>query len=147
MNLPKIVTIATLVALTIVASKEAAILHAEDSALINCKLRSGADSVKITGDDSRCVLAFKSKGGIGRAELTPTTGGWPKSVVIQIDIRGLEGFEIKSPEKRWEASLSTPSKEIPIKRLGPSSIEVHLPTDSLGMTVEKLNIQWIDFYR
>lgn len=129
-------------------------------------LQKPQDKATVRFQDERAVIAIESPSGIGRAEIKPAGGKWPKRIALSLHLKDLEGFyaehdglRIQTSLKHEKPEVSVPAsgderKAIPteeghriaIKRIG-DRIEVELPTVLLGEGMKSIRVQWIDYYR
>eukprot|EP01012_Entosiphon_sulcatum_P059289 TRINITY_DN8365_c0_g1_i1.p4 TRINITY_DN8365_c0_g1~~TRINITY_DN8365_c0_g1_i1.p4 ORF type:complete len:109 (+),score=26.92 TRINITY_DN8365_c0_g1_i1:94-420(+) len=99
--------------------------------------------VRQVGPDTQ-VLAFDGVSGIGYSTVQPPATGWADRVIVQLDIRGLEGFAATNAQgKEWSHFIGHEERE---KLVAGRPIEVELPKDLL-QGGGCLKLHWVDFYR
>lgn len=124
------------------------------------------DKATVRFKDEQAIISVESPSGIGRAEIKPAGGKWPKRIALSLRLKDLEGFyaehdglRIQTSLKHEKPEVSVPAsgaerKAIPaeerhriaIKRVG-DHIEVELPTVLFSEGVKSIRLQWIDYYR
>jgi hypothetical protein len=131
------------------------------------------DTVVVTAEGDRVVLVFSSPRGIGSAIVSRGAGSWPKSLVLRLELKGLESLaltcgnvslvtEVSSTDHKARHSLrlvgkdtpmahdspfSMPVRSVAASAAGPAYFEVAVPAALLGPESDRLTIHWIDFYR
>jgi hypothetical protein len=106
-------------------------------------------TVELTG--STAIIDVASPTGIGRAEITTTTGLWPQKLIFRFHLQALEGFQISNGAHRYDFSLKPEENAARFEqaqagqKLDP--IEVEVPSSWLKDAPGSLNIQWVDWYR
>ncbi len=114
--------------------------------------------------------------GIGKAAIHRNAANWPKTVVVRIHTKGLEGFQAGTKDLRgeWSVSSSPPHESrMSLRRGGEEEIvladspdrtqvkhvpaadaagiaahyEVPLPASFFENNPVELHVQWVDFYR
>jgi len=129
-------------------------------------IRTNIEDAKVVADEAGVVIVIKSKG-IGGGLLHRTGDKWPARVAIWLDVRGLEGFHVRSGDLAAQTFLGSREPEVlrigkdnkstPVtkdaeqysptaKRLGKEKVEVILPPALLGDSPQ-VKIHWVDFYR
>lgn len=141
-------------------------LSAEPTPTLEVVLQKPTDKATVRFKEERAVIAIESKAGIGRAEIKPPAGKWPKSITLSLGLKDLEGFYAENDALRIQASLkhdnpevsvSKPGgerKQIPaeerhgmsVKRVG-ERIEVELPAVLFSEGIKSIRVQWIDYNR
>ncbi|QDU93937.1 hypothetical protein [Lignipirellula cremea] len=131
------------------------------------RFSTGGEDAKIIADEAGVVVEVKSPGGIGHGELHRVGKDWPGRVAFLFDVRGMEGFHVKSGNLRSGTFLGSREPEVyrikadgtqervvkdgnlytpTVKRLDTSSIEVVLPAKLLEGE-SQIKVHWVDFYR
>ncbi len=70
-----------------------------DNAPLSFRLTGGdqdGDKVTVSTEANRTVVDVRSRGGIGRMELSPTKGKWRSPLVIHLHLRGLESLSVNN---------------------------------------------------
>src|SRR6476620_6179331 len=72
--------------------------------------RRKSDTVTVQATKERTVFVVKSPSGISHAGIERLDEGWPKSVVLRLHLKGLEGFQITNGKVTLEAAVSSQEK-------------------------------------
>ncbi len=65
------------------------------------------DRVEVKSQDDKTLFVIRSPFGISNATVERITEQWPDKVVIQMRLKGLEGFKLSSGDIKLEASVSS----------------------------------------
>ena len=140
---------------------------AADEPTINVIAPRKGDTCTVTQTMGEAVIAIRSDFGIGTARITRAGDAlWPEKIVLQLHLKGLEGFHAENDRLRLHGALGLdgiesyerddagawrevevkPEHGMPIRR-SDERIEVELPKVLLHPDAKTVSIQWIDFYR
>jgi hypothetical protein len=123
----------------------------------------GPRQITATNANSSVVFDVTDKFGIGGGSIRLVAGQWPETVLIRLHLAGLEGFSVSVGNKKLiRRDLNVrmlDAKGIPLegrylrKSTGPNTskrivgyFEAKVPRANL-MDAEKINLNWVDFYR
>jgi len=65
------------------------------------------EKVDVSATNERAVFFLKGTAGINRAQIELTDGKWPDTVVLRLDLRGLESFQASNGMVKLHASVSS----------------------------------------
>ncbi len=132
------------------------------------------DQVRVIQTSDGVRLDVVSPTGIGKLDLSKEPAGhWPKGMVIQLHLKGLESLRIRHDNLLLNASLSSTESPSPVRQwlnenesetidsshpcwlkiqriktdTGESVIEVRLPAEVFNDQSKSITVNWIDFYR
>lgn len=138
----------------------------EPATQLKIVLRKPQDKATLSIKDSRAVLAVESESGIGSAEITLAAGSWPKTIVLRLGVKDLEGFHAengvlrihtslghakpevsqRAEDGKWKEAPAEDRHRISVRRAG-DKIEVELPAVLFSEGRPSIRVQWIDYYR
>jgi hypothetical protein len=141
------------------AAGSATLPHA-DAFRIQC--RKPADHVAVTVGADTTTFTVISPSGIGSASIERTGAAWPASVILRLDLKGLEGIVISNGQTRLSGSVdrngvtrleADGTREI--AKGNPLWMEIERDQGVLKMaipqamlkTAKTLMIEWVDFFR
>ncbi len=127
-------------------------------------LQKADDSYSLAVGEKGATLAITSGSGIGRARLVRVDEKWPNPLVIRLNLKGLEGFQMNNGAIRFEtflrASRTVPYFKMDAKNTDPPAgtlqlrmvqaegrIDLVLPAEMVEGNPGEIAFMWIDFYR
>ena len=130
------------------------------------ELQKPGDSVGITSTADAARITITSERGIGTAKLVLTGHQWPTHLILHLNLKDLEGFEMSNGIIRINTFRQSP-RQIPYWKVGrnekPSdppdgtlevvitktddAIEIVVPKEMLEGNPQEIRFGWIDFYR
>ena len=143
-----------------------------DAFQIQCK--KPEDRVAASVEEGSTTFTVTSPSGIGQATIERKGDAWPKTVVLRLNLKGLESLVISNGKTELSASvggegvrLSADGRPLAGKSSGPGAMDplwmsiqsfnaagdaghyfgMTLPKAMLGEKAKVLTIQWIDYYR
>jgi hypothetical protein len=141
------------------AAGSATLPHA-DAFRIQC--RKPADHVAVTVGADTTTFTVISPSGIGSASIERTGAAWPASVILRLDLKGLEGIVISNGQTRLSGSVDRNGVTRleadgtgEIAKGNPLWMEIKRDQGGLKMaipqamlkTAKTLMIEWVDFFR
>lgn len=103
------------------------------------------ENVKIRADEKRTVISVKSSSGIGKTTVERKGKAWPPRVVLQMHLKGLEGFRISNGTTVLEASVSKLNDKSRIRIWKDGREEEHLdPQSPFWMNICEIEIDNVD---
>ena len=162
----RIVRIAAFLTGPTLADNEAAPKNSSDRYQISARRKS--DTVTVEATKERTVFVVKSPAGISHASIERLDEGWPKSVVLRLHLKGLEGFQVTNGKVTREAAVSSQEKppkvrlwkdgkeDDPLTEKSPfwtdilivgGTFEIALPKAFFEGSPKTITLHWIDFYR
>ena len=122
---------------------------------VRVDLRKAEDSAEISFREDSSVINISSKSGIGGARLVRLGKQWP-ALVIRLNLKGLESFQMDNGTLSISGSVSTSGKqhwkvgkkglELKVTQSA-GSFEIVVPKEMLEGNPEAIQLSWIDFYR
>jgi hypothetical protein len=82
---------------------------AADSFAFKVSTRKPQDDVDVKIQDGRALVTVRSATGIGAAVIERTAGHWPSTVVVRLELTGLESLVISAGETKLGASVTSHS--------------------------------------
>ncbi len=70
------------------------------------------DRVEVKSVDDKVVFNIRSPFGISNATIERTNDQWPKKVVLQLRLKGLESLQLSTEKVKLEASVSSPGGHV-----------------------------------
>lgn len=126
---------------------------------LTIKLTREKDTFRVIPGDDTVTVKIDSDTGIGGATISPTGKSWPKKLVIEIDIKELEGFTIQQGDVsiynseqlnrvdgEWKR-VAIDKRFQPHVRKEAARVVISLPPGWLEEGRPELSLEWIDFYR
>ena len=147
------------------------------AAAFDIKLKKADDRIDVQLEKETLVFAVTSKSGIGGATIAPKNGKWPATVVVRLNLRGLESFSVSSGKQTLAGSVLSHSgytRHLALRAEGEEKedepgteikvfdaagkpaaglpgaggyFEIRLPKQLLEGQPESLTLGWIDFFR
>lgn len=77
------------------------------SSAFDTTTRKKEDRVEAQSESDKALFTITSPSGIGAATITPKAGRWPKTVVLRLQLRGLESLQITTGKITVAASVSS----------------------------------------
>jgi hypothetical protein len=109
----------------------------------------------VSVQNNKAVIHISSEIGIGSATVELIEGRWPRTVLLRLHLRGLEGITVSNgtmmlerPElsvTAFDASGNPTDQKYLCDDNG--YFEVHLPDSLFDQVVTAIRIEWVDFYR
>lgn len=96
------------------------------------------DAIQVARKDEAIVFFVTSEFGIGRAVIRPKEDNWPERVAFQLDLGGLESFEVQG-EQIYRTERHDDGRK--------DGYRVNLPSGITGSGRDAIEVSWIDFYR
>ena len=100
--------------------------------------RAEGDAIKVARKDGEIVFFVTSEFGIGRATIQPLKEDWPDRIVFQLDLNGLESFEVEG-EQIYRTERHDDRQK--------GGYRVDVPVGVSGSGREPIDVSWIDYYR
>ncbi len=110
----KCYSIATMLVLTISMMTCAA----EDAIPFKITTKRSDDRVEVRSEKDKIVLVVRSPFGISNATVERTKEQWPKKVVIELRLKGLENLKVSTDMLKFKASLSSQNGDVRIWKDG-----------------------------
>ena len=140
-------------------------------------VKNADDTVSILDENSQTIIEIHSDLGIGSASFELISGTMPNSILLRLHLKGLEDFQLISPQTTLGASVASGEAGLPVERIVSSASEFPiLPTHPLWIGIEivaenkhipleegyfeitipqefirsagvSFEVKWIDFYR
>jgi hypothetical protein len=127
-------------------------------------LQKAEDAFSLVTEGNGATLAITSRSGLGRARLVRVAEKWPDPLVIRLNLKGLEGFQMNNGAIRFEtflrASRTVPYFKMDAKHTDPPAgtlqlrmaqaegrIDLVLPAEMVEGNPGEIAFMWIDFYR
>ncbi|MCP4849951.1 MAG: hypothetical protein GY899_18585 [Verrucomicrobiaceae bacterium] len=135
----------------------------------------GSREISATENEGTVIFDIADEFGIGGGSISLRKGKWPAEVIVRIHLAGLEGFEVKVGGMTFSGAyhgegVSRPNNYLPTRMLdtegSPLSgrylievvkgggsrrregyYEVEIPRESCLGDANKMNLNWVDFYR
>ena len=79
----------------------------DDTQAFRITTRRTSDRVEVKKSDKKALFVVHSPVGISSATIERVTESWPDTIVIQLRLRGLEGFKLSNGTLKLEASVSS----------------------------------------
>jgi len=76
------------------------------------------DTVEVRADKEKTVFIVKSPFGISQAAIERTEGKWPDSVVLRLNLKGLENFKASNGKATLDAAVSSQDGKVRIWKDG-----------------------------
>jgi hypothetical protein len=135
---------------------------------LEAKARQPDTRIGVIGSEDNVILEISSPRGIDSATITRRSENWPKSMIVRLNLRGLESFKVENGklavewsvsstgEERSRVSLRQDGKELPIGedsryfsevKAGGNRFTVPLPASLFEGNPKQITLRWIDFYR
>lgn len=168
-------TIILLISMAVLPS--ASFVTNEQGKSIETEFESDEDRLRFFNDGDTTVIDIGGPSGMGKATIKRKTTKWPPAIVVRLHLSGLESFKAEQSDLQvewWVSSGGDNRSWVALRRgkddveLDPTSpyftkvrivggngqvplkggyFEVPLPAKLLEGNLEKINLQWIDFYR
>ena len=91
---------------------------ADDTPPYKITLKRDNDTVEVRADKEKTVFIVKSPFGISQAAIERTQEKWPESVVLRLNLKGLENFKASNGKATLEASVSSQDGKVRIWKDG-----------------------------
>lgn len=113
------------------------------------------DQIEIQPGLAKSIVELSSEFGIGKCTLRLVKGNWPEALVFRLHLRGLEGFELTTGEKRlerYDLNVKAYDKNQTLfagKYLLDQAgyYQVVVPVSLLDTASKQIEVHWVDFYR
>lgn len=129
--------------------------------LVTVKLTREDDEVTVVANKEQVTVQIDSKTGIGKAEIQPVGKEWPDKLVVELNLKALEGHSVTQGDIRWAHGGDTfrhaKGEWVRVAELGKDSqpklinkdgkFYIELPGAWLKVGAAPLKVEWIDFYR
>ena len=133
---------------------------------ITVELKKAGDRAEAGKTKEGALVAIHSESGIGGAKLIRPAGGWPRSVIIRIDVKGMEsvrleggglwsesflGGELRRPY--WKTGQIGNTEATAAGRLDfavtrfKGGVQIEVPKELLNTNAAVISLQWVDFFR
>ena len=135
------------------------------------------DNVEVRVEKDKTVISVRSPCGISQADIEQTNGKWPDTVILRLNLKGLENFKVTNGKITLEAAVSSQDsrqwkdgkEDSPLDSKSPywmeiravgmdgnptttiplndGHFEMQLPKALLEGNPKSITLNWIDFYR
>lgn len=133
---------------------------------IRVELKKTGDRADVGKSKDGALVTVHSATGIGGATLIRPEGGWPRRVIVRLDLKGMESLRIENG-RLWSVTSLGGERRRPYWKTGQTrdteataaghlefsvtrfkgGVEVEIPRELLDTRAPVIKLEWVDFFR